>query len=345
MSNKIKPIFTKLTGKKDLNEKQSYKIVEEIAKGKLNDIQLSGFLASLTTKDPTTEEIAGIAKAMRDHCKNINPKVKEDLIDTCGTGGGYPTFNVSTAVSLLASAGGAYVAKHGSRSISSDSGSADVLEELGVNIDLKPKEAEKLLEKIGIAFLFAPNFHPIMKKVLPVENQLMVKTIFYSLIGPLINPAGAKRHILGVYKPELVEKVGKILKKLEIEHALVVHGDNELDELSPTGPNVLCEIKGGKMEKYEIFPEEFGVERCSLSDLQGGNPQKNAELLKNILKGDIKGPKKDLVALNGAGALYVAGKVSSLKEGFEACNNIIQEKKALEKLDDLIIESNKFCSE
>lgn len=342
MSNKIKPIFTKLTGREDLDEEESYRIVQEIADNSLNDIQLSGILASLTTKDPTVEEIAGVARGMRDHCNKIDPDVDNPLLDTCGTGGGYSTFNVSTSVAILASAAGAYVAKHGSRSISSASGSADVLEELGVNIDLDPQQAEKLLEDIGVAFLFAPNFHPVMKKVLPVENQLMVKTIFYTLIGPLINPSGAERHILGVYKPELVKKVGKILQELDIKHALVVHGKGELDEISPTGKTVIAEIKDGEMKEYDIYPEDFGIERCSLSELKGGSPKENAEVLKGILRGEIKGPKRDITLLNGAGALYVAGKTPSLSAGVEECKNIIDSGKASKKLEELISESNKF---
>lgn len=343
MSNELKSVFRKLTNKEDLGEEEAYGVVNQIVEDNLSESQIAGFLASLTTKEPTTAEITGIARGMRDNCNHIDPNVEANLIDTCGTGGGYSTFNVSTSVSILASAAGIPVAKHGSRSISSSSGSADVLEELGVEINLKPSQTEKLLERAGITFLFAPNFHPIMKKVLPIENQLMVKTIFYSVIGPLINPADARRHLLGVYKPELVEKVGKILKGLNFEHALVVHGMDGLDEMSPVGETRVAEVSGDELTEYKLKPEEFGIKPCSLSDLEGGSPSKNAEILRKIYRGDLNGPKKDMVLLNGAGALYVGGRVSSLKEGVEEAERIIDEGRAMDKLKELILESREVA--
>lgn len=337
----IKTILGKLTNKEDLARKEAYDVISLINDDQVSEAQLAGFLASLTTKGPTITEIAGIAEGMRDHCKPIRPEVEGRLIDTCGTGGGFSTYNVSTICAILASAGGVPVAKHGSRSISSQSGSADVLEELGVEINLTQEGGRNLIEQIGIAFLFAPNFHPVMGKVLPTENELKIKTIFYTIIGPLINPADAKAHILGVFRPELVGMVADVLKALEFEHALVVHGLDGLDELSPTGRSSVAEVKEGEIDRYEVVPEDLGVERCSLRDLEGGTPERNAKILKSILSGGDRGPKRDMAVLNAAGALYVGDEASSLREGVEKAGGIIDSGKGEEKLKELVNKSKK----
>ena len=216
----IQSTLRKLTVGEHLPEEEIFSIIGGIRNGDVTDVQIAGFLVGLLMKGPTTREVASIARAMRANCEQITPNVPGHLIDTCGTGGGRTTFNCSSAVALVAAAAGIPVAKHGSRSLSSLSGSADVLEKLGVAIDLTPAQASKLIEDAGISFLYAPNFHPVMLKVLPAEMALGIKTIFYTIIGPLINPAGARRHIMGVYRPDLVEMVADVLVQLEFEHAL-----------------------------------------------------------------------------------------------------------------------------
>jgi anthranilate phosphoribosyltransferase len=335
-STSVQTVFAKLTDGRNLTRKEAYGVVEMLDEDEMTDVQIGGFLAGLTTKGPTTDEIAGIAEGMRDHCELIRPEVRGRLIDTCGTGGGYSTYNVSTLVSIIASAEGIPVAKHGSRSISSKSGSADVLEELGVDIDLTPNRAERLIEEIGLAFLFAPNFHPIMRRVLPIESQLEVKTVFYTLIGPLINPAGVTSHALGVYEPEYVRMVGNILEKMDFEHGLVVHGLDGLDELSVTGRSSVAEVRNGTVERYEITPEEYGLDRWELEDLAGGDPQTNAQILRDILSGEDQGAKRDMALLNAAGALYVGGKADSLQDGVELAAQSIDDGRALEQLNRLV---------
>jgi anthranilate phosphoribosyltransferase len=335
----VQSVFAKLTDGRNLTRDEAYGVVELLDRNEMTDVQIGGFLAALTTKGPTTDEIAGIAQGMRDHCEPLRPEIHGRIIDTCGTGGGYSTYNVSTLVSIIASAEGIPVAKHGSRSISSKSGSADVLEELGVDIDLTPERAERLIEDIGLAFLFAPNFHPIMRDVLPVESQLEVKTIFYTLIGPLINPAGVRSHVLGVYEQEYVRMVGNILEKMDFEHGLVVHGLDGLDELSVTGRSSVAEVRNGAVDRYEITPEEYGLDRWELEDLAGGTPQENARILRDILSGEERGAKRDMALLNAAGALYVGGEADSLRDGVELAEQSIDDGRALAQLDRLAARS------
>ncbi|MFB6131110.1 MAG: anthranilate phosphoribosyltransferase [Salinigranum sp.] len=336
----VKTIFSKLTEGKNLTGSEAYDVVELLAADELSDEQVAGFLAALTTKGPTTDEVAGLAEGMRDHCELIRPEIPGRMIDTCGTGGGYSTYNVSTTVSIIVSAEGVPIAKHGSRSISSQSGSADVFEELGVNIDLDAEQAEALIEDIGLAFLFAPNFHPLMAKVLPVESQLQVKTVFYTLIGPLINPAGTTSHVLGVYQPELVRMVGDILATMGFEHAMVVHGMDGLDELSPTGRSAVAEVRDGEVERYELSPEDVGIDRCSLEELAGGTPDQNAGIIRDVLSGDLRGPKRDIALMNAGAALYVGGEADSLEKGVELAGESIDSGRAEAQLDALIRASN-----
>lgn len=332
----IKNTLKKLADGYNLTESETYDFVIALKDGKLSDAQIGAFLMGLTMKGPTVDEIAGIVKGMKDVCNMIRPKV-DRLIDTCGTGGGLTTFNISTANAIIAASEVA-VAKHGSRSISSLSGSADVLEALGANINLSPEQAERLIEKVNIAFLYAPLFHPVMGKVLQPESQLGIKTVFYTIIGPLINPADARRHVLGVYRPELVNIVAEIVSALKYEHVLIVHGLDGLDEISPIGKTVVAEVRKEKVEKYEIAPEDFKIERCSIEDIAGGTPEYNAEVIKRIFSGE-KGAKRDAVVLNAAASLYVGGRVSSLEEGVELAQNIIDEGLAMKKLEEFITES------
>lgn len=333
MATSIEAIFSKLTDGRNLTREEAYGVVELLDGGEMSDVQIGGFLSALTTKGPTTNEIAGIAEGMRDHCEPISPAVDGRLIDTCGTGGGYSTYNISTLASIVASAEGVPVAKHGSRSISSKSGSADVLEELEVDIDLTPDRAEQLIEEAGLAFLFAPNFHPIMRDVLPIEAQLEVKTVFYTLIGPLINPADARSHVLGVFEPEYVRMVGTILEKMEFEHALVVHGLDGLDELSVTGRSLVAEIEDGTAKRYEITPEEVGLDRWSIEELSGGTPSENAQILRDVLAGEETGAKREFALLNAGAALYVGGKANSIEDGVERAEQSIESGRAEEQLE------------
>ena len=338
----IKTVIKKLSSGYDLTQQEAYDVVAAIAADELTDVQIAGFQVALKMKGPTVTEITGLAQGLRDQCTPIKPKVSGPLLDTCGTGGGQTTFNVSTANSLVAAGGGITVAKHGSRSIASHSGSADVLEALGVNIELTPAQSEQLIEKIGIAFLNAQNFHPVMGRVWGPESQLGIKTIFFTIMGPLISPANAKRHITGVFKPELVELMAEILVKLQFEHALVVHGLDNLDEISLLGKTSVAEVKDGQVKKYELTPEQFGFDRCSIEEVAGGMPDYNAQLVRDIFSGKERGPKRSMVVLNAAGALYVGGKAESLEQGVELAQEIIDSGAASRKLDELIEVSNQI---
>jgi anthranilate phosphoribosyltransferase len=263
-------------------------------------------------------------------------------MDTCGTGGGLSTFNISTATALVAAAAGIPVAKHGSRSISSLSGSADVLESLGVNINLQPREVEKIIEEIGIAFLYAPLFHPVMGKVLPPEQDLGIKTIFYSIIGPLINPAFAPRHLLGVYKPDLLDTVTYVAKELGYTNAMFVHGLDGLDEISLLGKTRINHLKNGEVTTFEIAPEDFGLTRCVLADIKAGTPEVNAATINGVFSGEIRGPRRDALVLNAAGALIVGGKADGFQTGIGLAGELIDSGAAAKKLRELKEMSHSF---
>ncbi len=339
----VKPILSKLTQGIDLSSSEIFSFIEAINNGVLTDTQIAGFLVALITKGPSVKEVAEIAKAMRSHCVPLQVSIPaERLTDTCGTGGGYPTFNVSTANAILTASAGVPVVKHGSRSISSSSGSADVLEALGANIEINPQQAAELLEKIGICFLYAPSFHPVMMKVFVPEDQLGIKTIFFTIIGPLINPAGAKNHMMGVYRPELVPMVGEVVSQMDFRHVIVAHGLDGLDEISIVGKTSIAEIKDGRMKRYEIAPEDFGIRRCSLEELAGGAPEYNAQIIKDIFSGKEKGAKRDFLVINSAATLYVSGAVSSIRDGIDRANQLIDSGAAMKKLEELISYSKGF---
>ena len=287
--------------------------------------------------------LVGSEMCIRDSCEQITPNVPGHLIDTCGTGGGRTTFNCSSAVALVAAAAGIPVAKHGSRSLSSLSGSADALEKLGVATDLTPAQASKLIEEAGISFLYAPNFHPVMLKVLPAEMALGIKTIFYTIIGPLINPAGARRHIMGVYRPDLVEMVADVLVQLEFEHALVVHGLDTLDEISVIGKTSVAEVRDGWARKYELRPEDIGLPRYTYEDLLGGTPEENASIVRAIIAGEEKGARRDMVLANAGAAMLVGGKVEDLRAGVDLAREMIDSGEALRKLEQFIAASNRVA--
>ena len=338
----IKTILQKLTNQQDLTAEEAYNLIVAIKHDELSDVQIAGFQVALLMKGPTLTEIAAIAKSMRDNCVQIHCSADGDLMDTCGTGGGLSTFNISTATAIVAAAGGISIAKHGSRSISSLSGSADVLEALGVEINLTPEAAGKMIEEIGIAFLYAPLFHPVMGKVLPPEQDLGIKTIFYTIIGPLINPTKASRHLLGVYKPELLDTVSYVAKELGYTRAMFVHGLDGLDEISLLGKTRINELKDGEITAYEIAPEDFGLARCRLEDIKTGTPQENADMIRGVFSGKLKGAHRSAVVLNAAGALMIGGKADGFPDGIRLANELIDSGAAERKLRELLEASQEY---
>ncbi len=337
-----KDILQKLTNRENMTEEEVFEIISDINADKLTEGQISGFLVALVMKGTTLDEIAYIAKAMRKNCIPLSPKISAEMMDTCGTGGGLSTYNISTATAIVAAAAGIPIAKHGSRSISSLSGSADVMEALGVNINLTPDQASKLIEEIGIAFIYAPLFHPVMGKVLAPESALGIKTIFYTIIGPLINPAFAPRHLLGVYKPELLEQVSYVAREIGYTRAMFVHGEDGLDEISLLGKTKIIELKDGEFNSYTIAPEDFGLKRCTLEDIKTGTPEENAKTILGVFDGSITGSQRDAVLINAAGALVVGDKAENFADGIRKVAEIIDSGKALEKLQQLIQRSNEI---
>ncbi|MDR0783691.1 MAG: anthranilate phosphoribosyltransferase [Propionibacteriaceae bacterium] len=340
-----KEILTKITNHQELTQDEVSALIAAINDGSVSDIQISGFQVALLMKGATLAEIAYIAKAMRDNCVPLPVKIDEEMMDTCGTGGGLSTFNISTATALVAAAAGIPIAKHGSRSIASLSGSADVLEALGIQINLTPAQAGRLIEQIGIAFLYAPLFHPVMGKVLPPEQELGIKTIFYSIIGPLINPAFAPRHLLGVYKPDLLDTVTYVAKELGYTNAMFVHGLDGLDEISMLGPTRINHLKDGQVTSFEITPEEFGLDRCQLDDIKTGTPDANAETITGVLSSTIHGPRRDAILLNSAGALVVGGKAEGFSDGLRLAEQLIDSGAALDKMAQLREMSHRVSEE
>ena len=336
-----KEILNKLTNNVDLNEAEVSEIISDIREDKLTEGQISGFLVALVMKGTTLKETAYIAKAMRENCIPIRPNIDNEMMDTCGTGGGLSTYNISTATALIAAAAGIPVAKHGSRSISSLSGSADVLEALGVNINLTPEQARELIEEINIAFIYAPLFHPVMGKVLAPEAALGIKTIFYTIIGPLINPAFAPRHLLGVYKPELLEQVAEVAREIGYTRAMFVHGLDGLDEISLLGKTRIMELKNSEFTTYEIAPEDFGLERCTLEDIRTGTPEQNADVIRGVFEGRIRDARRDAVLLNAAGALIIGDKADDFADGVKKVAEIIDSGRAAATLAALV-EKSKF---
>jgi anthranilate phosphoribosyltransferase len=338
----MKDILQKLAVKQELNQEEINTVVYGMKDNKYSNTQIAGFLMGLLVKGPTTGEVASIARAMRQVCVPIHPHVNGDLTDTCGTGGGLATFNVSTANSLLSAAGGIHIAKHGSRSISASSGSADALEALGVKVELKPEEATELIEDAGYSFLYAPFFHPVMGKVFGPENELGIKTIFFTIIGPLINPADAKRHVLGVYQPQLVEQVARVACDLGFTHAMVVHGLDGLDEISLMGETKVAEVKNGQIRNYILTPEQLGLKRCTFDDIRGGSPQYNAGVITDIFTGKERGPKRDMLLLNAAATFVVADKAADMPEGLALARETLESGKALAKLHEIVQKSQAF---
>jgi len=319
--------------RQDLSRTETEELFGGLMDGGWSEAEKAALLVSLAMKGEAASEIAGAALAMRRRVIRI-PHGRADVVDTCGTGGdGKGTFNVSTAAALVAAAAGAAIAKHGNRSVSSRSGSADVLEALGVPISVSPEEAGRAVDEIGIAFLFAPGLHPAMKEVMPVRSGLGVRTIF-NVLGPLTNPAGARRQVMGVYNRGLVEVIGQVQLELGAEHALVVHGSDGLDEITTTGPTAIAEARDGELRTWELDPRDFGVARAKPEDLAGGTPEENAAALRRVLLGE-EGPLADITALNAGAALYVAGRAESIEAGYAVGREALRSGAALEKLEEL----------
>jgi anthranilate phosphoribosyltransferase len=330
----LQEAIKKIIEKKDLSENEAYAAMNEIMKGEGTESQIGAFLVGLRMKGEKIDEITGCAKAMRDNAIPVKLQSKF-VIDTCGTGGdGGKTFNISTAVAIVAAAGGVKVAKHGNRAVSSKSGSADVLTELGFNIDLESEKAAKCIDEKGMAFLFAQRYHHAMKNVAPTRKILATRTIF-NILGPLTNPGFVKGQVLGVYDKDLTNTLAQVLLNLGCEKALVVCGEDGLDEITTTTFTHVSEIRDGKVVDYIIKPEELEINLAKHEDIKGGSAKENAEVIVNILKGH-KGQKRDIVVLNSAAALYVGNVSASIKEGIKLAEELIDSGKAYEKMNELI---------
>jgi anthranilate phosphoribosyltransferase len=318
----------------DLTREEARDVMNAIFSGETTPAQIAGFLVALRAKGETADEIAGCAEAMRDHVVHVRPQ-RQDLVDTAGTGGdGQKTINISTAAALVAAAAGAGVAKHGNRAASSATGSADVLEALGFNLQLAPERIAQSIDELGFGFMFAQAHHPAMKHAGPVRRELATRTIF-NILGPLTNPAGARCQVIGVYAEELVRPIAEALVQLGSERAFVVHGAGGLDELSPVGPNTVCEVRHGQVIGRVIDPVDLGVPRCSVEDLRGGDPPENAYAIREVFQGG-NGGRRNAILLNAAGAIAAAGLAEDLAEGLAIARETLASRKAEERLDELV---------
>jgi len=330
----IQRALARLLDGHDLSRDEARETMAVIMAGEATDAQIAGFLVALRAKGETADEIAGCAEAMREHVLRVSPR-RTDLVDVVGTGGdGADTYNISTAAALVAAAAGAAVAKHGNRAASSQTGAADVLEALGFELELPPERIERSIDELGFGFLFAQAHHPAMRHAAPVRRELATRTVF-NVLGPLTNPAGARALVLGVYSPGLARTLADALVRLDTTHAYVVHGAGGIDELSPCGPNLVCEVDGGAVREYELDPLELGVERCDPEELRGGAPQVNAAALRAVLAG-ADGGHRSAVILNAAGGIAAAGHAADLREGLALAREAIDSGAAAERLDELV---------
>ena len=325
---------------RDLTAQEALECFTEIMEGRASPAQISSFLTAMRMKGETVIEIASCARSMQKHMCAISPRVNGNLLDTCGSGGGaIKNFNVSTIAAFVACGAGCYVAKHGNRAITSKSGSADVLEALEIKIDLPPERVQAIIEKIGIGFLYAPACSAAMKFASPVRREIGIRTIF-NILGPIANPANAQCRLLGVYDLGLAEKIANALQELKVENALVVHGADGLDEISTLGETVIYELHDGRIKKYSIVPEQFGIVRADEEDIAGGSAEENARIALDVLQGKEIGAKRDIVLLNAGAAIYISGKAQSIQEGIKLAKQAISSGKALEKLQALKRETN-----
>lgn len=335
----IKEAISQLSKKQNLSSEIMEQVMDEIMNNEATEAQKAAFLAALAMKGETIDEITAAARVMRKHCeKFLNDR---DVLEIVGTGGdGSNSFNISTAASIVTSAAGVPVAKHGNRAASSKCGTADCLEALGVKIDISPEKSSQLLNDINICFLFAQKYHTAMRFVGGVRREMGIRTLF-NILGPLANPAGASMQLLGVYSADLVEPLARVLSNLGVKSAMVVYGEDSIDEISMSAPTKVCEFRNGKdFKTYEITPEQFGFKRCQKSDLVGGTPKENAQILRDILDGK-KGAKRDAVLLNAGAAIYVAGMADDIDTGIGIAKDMIDSGKAKAQLKRFIEQSNK----
>jgi anthranilate phosphoribosyltransferase len=318
----------------DLTREEACETMSAIMRGETTPAQIAGFLVALRAKGETADEIAGCAEAMRAHVLAVRPD-RTDLVDTAGTGGdGAQTLNISTAAALVAAAAGAGVAKHGNRAVSSASGSADVLEALGFELEQPPERIARSIDELGFGFLFAPAHHPAMRHAAAVRRELGTRTVF-NVLGPLTNPAGARAQIVGVYSADLVRTIAEVLAQLGARRAFVVHGAGGIDELSPCGPNHVCEVVDGEVHERTIEPEELGVEPCRPEELRGGPPAENAAAIREVLAG-APGARREAILLNAAGAIAAGGHAEDLREGLALARTAVDSGAAAERLDQLV---------
>jgi anthranilate phosphoribosyltransferase len=331
----LKKFIAKVVERKDLTEEEAHQAMGIIMDGEASPAQIASFVTGLRMKGETIEEITGFVRTMRAKAVRIRAKDGERVVDTCGTGGdGSNTFNISTAVAFVAAGGGCTVAKHHNRSVSSQCGSADVLEALGLDYALPPERAETSLQEFGLAFLFAPTFHPATRHALVPRREIGIRTVF-NLLGPLTNPAGATIHLAGLYREDLLRPVAEVLRNLGSKSAFVVHSEDHCDEISITGKTTVCQLKDGFIETYQIEPEMVGLKRADLKEIQGGTPEKNADILLQVLRGK-PGPPRDVVLLNAAAVFVATEKARDLREGIAMAEESIDSGQAMRKLKELI---------
>jgi anthranilate phosphoribosyltransferase len=332
----------KLVGGEHLERAEMYDVFGYVMDGKASDVQKSAFLIALRMNGETADEIAGAAMAMRERVTPLTTN-GANIIDTCGTGGdGRGTFNISTVAAIVAAGAGAIVAKHGNRAVSSSCGSADVLMELGVAVDLDAAQMSEVLRRTGISFLFAPKLHPAMGAVAGIRRELGLRTIF-NVLGPLTNPAFARRQVLGVYADPLVDVLARVLLALGAEHAIVVHSLDGLDEISVSAPTRACEVCYGEIRSFEITPEEIGIRRHPIESIAGGDAKENARIARSIL-GGAAGPRADVVAANAGAALYVSGAVPTIRDGVALAQEAMRSGRAKQKLESLVAVSQELAA-
>jgi anthranilate phosphoribosyltransferase len=330
----IQQALARLLDGHDLSREEAHGVMGSIMSGEVTPAQIAGFLIALRAKGETADEIAGCAEAMRERALPVRPQ-RNDLVDTAGTGGdGAGTINISTAAALVAAAAGAGVAKHGNRAVSSACGSADVLEALGFDLGLPAERVARSIDELGFGFLFAPTHHPAMRHAAPVRSELAARTVF-NVLGPLTNPAGARAQVVGVYAPELVRTIAEVLAQLGATRAFVVHGAGGIDELSPAGPNFVCEVTNGEVRARNVDPLEFGLPRCDPAELRGGSPDENAAAIRAVFAGE-DGGRRSAILLNAAGAIAAGGHADDLREGLEIAREAIDSGAAAVRLDELI---------
>lgn len=335
----IKEAILKLSKKENLNYEEAKEVMNEIMSGKATAVQMSSYLTALSMKGETIDEITGSAAGMRANCIKLLHDM--EVLEIVGTGGDNSnSFNISTASAIVIAAGGVAVAKHGNRAASSKCGAADVLEELGININISPEKSREILSKINICFLFAQNYHIAMKYVAPVRKELGIRTVF-NILGPLSNPAGANIELMGVYDESLIEPLAKVMQNLGVKRGMVVYGTDKIDEISMSSETKICEILDKEnLKSYTISPKDFGYDFCDKKELEGGSVKENAEIIRNIFNLKDNGAKRKAVCMNAGAGFYIAKKVKNIKEGVQMAENLIDEKKAFEKLEDFIKESN-----